>query len=416
MVPAILEYHRKCRMVKSIPGWPTHWLLGNIPQFFPTEKQYFKWIDYIAAGRHKVTVMWVGPTIISISLHHPDAVRQVLKVPKSDYVYRPLLPWLGEGLLISKGEKWARNRRLLTPAFHFAILKPYIQVYNRCLETLFQKWTISASNDKSVLLFNTISLLSLDIILRCVFSYSSACQEVKTKHPYIRAVYELCDLVFLRLTNPLYQYDWIYSLTPSGRRMKALCSLVHKHSEEVICERRKALGISNGSEGSIECKKIFEAVAKQGRYLDFLDILLSSEDEEGNGLTDIEIRDEVDTFMFEGHDTTASGISWTLYCLAKFPEHQQKVREEVRRVLAGREWLEYDDLKNLQYTQWCIKEAMRLYPPVDQVYREADQDMEICGYAIPKGAQIGLMFLSLHRHPDIWKNPHDFNPLRFIPM
>ena len=288
-------------------------------------------------------------------------------------------------------------------------------MYNRCLETLFQKWTISASNDNFVLLFNTISLLSLDIILRCVFSYSSTCQEVKTKHPYIRAVYELCDLVFLRLTNPLYQYDWIYSLTPSGRRMKALCSLVHKHSEEVICERRKALGISNGSKGSIERKKIFEAVAKQGRYLDFLDILLSSEDEEGNGLTDIEIRDEVDTFMFEGHDTTASGISWTLYCLAKFPEHQQKVREEVRRVLAGREWLEYDDLKNLQYTQWCIKEAMRLYPPVDQVYREADQDMEICGCAIPKGAQIGLMFLSLHRHPDIWKNPHDFNPLRFHP-
>ena len=104
MVPAILEYRRKCRMVKSIPGWPTHWLLGNIPQFFPTEKQYFKWIDYIAAGRHKVTVMWVGPTIISISLHHPDAVRQVLKVPKSNYVYPPLLPWLGEGLLISKGE------------------------------------------------------------------------------------------------------------------------------------------------------------------------------------------------------------------------------------------------------------------------------------------------------------------------
>ena len=76
--------------------------------------------------------------------------------------------------------------------------------------------------------------------------------------------------------------------------------------------------------------------------MDFLDILLTAADEDGNGLTDLEIRDEADTFMFEGHDTTTSGISWTLYCLAKYPEHQEKIREEVRNVLMGREWLDYE--------------------------------------------------------------------------
>ena len=411
LIPAILEYRRKCHLVKLIPGWPTHWLLGNLQQCFPTEKLFYKWIDYIEAERHKVTRTCLGPSVIMINVHHPDAVKNS-KAPKSDLFYSALLPMLGEGLLVVKGEKWARNRRLLTPAFHFAILKQYVSVYNNCFETFFQKWMDSARCNQSVLVFDTISLLSLDIILKCAFSYSSKCQDVKNKHPYIRAIYELCDLTFMRFLNPLNYYDWIYSLTRSGRRVKHLCNLVHRHAEEVICKRRKALKLDNTAT-SIERKEVFAAVAKQGRYLDFLDILLSSEDEEGNGLTDIEIRNEVDTFMSGGHHTVTSSIGWTLYCLAKYPEHQEKVREEVRHVLDGRKQLEYDDLKKLQYTQWCIKEAMRLYPPVGDIYREANKDLEVCGYTIPKGAHIAFSTASLHRHPDVWENPHDFDPLRF---
>ena len=129
----------------------------------------------------------------------------------------------------------------------------------------------------------------------------------------------------------------------------------------------------------------------------------------------LEIRDEADTFLFEGHDTTTSGVSWTLYLLAKHPEHQEKVREEVRSVLMGREWLEYDDLKDLQYTQWCIKEAMRLYPPVFQVVREASEDMELDGHIIPKGSLLAVLIRVVHLQPDVWENPNEFDPLRFHP-
>ena len=119
--------------------------------------------------------------------------------------------------------------------------------------------------------------------------------------------------------------------------------------------------------------------------------------------------------MFEGHDTTTSGISWTLYCLAQYPEHQEKVREEVRNVLMGREWLEYDDLKELKYTQWVIKEAMRLYPPVFQIFREPAEDVELNGHLIPKGMHISITIRIIQRHPDIWENPNEFDPLRFHP-
>ena len=413
LLPALAEYRRKCRLAKSFPGWPANWLLGNLLQYRPLEKIAPRFRDLIAAKRYKVTRSWLGPFRLVINIHHPDAVRQVLKTPKSVMVHGIFAPWLGDGLLLSTGKKWARNRRLLTPAFHFNILKPYVSVYHDCVQMLVENWTQKARSGQPVLVFPTMSLLSLDIILRCAFSYDSQCQNVGNKqNPYVSAVQELCQLIFTRVLNPLYLSDWVYSLTPAGRQMKKLCNLVHKHAERVITERRKALKLDD-AEDKIERKEVFAAVAKQGRYLDFLDILLSSEDTEGNGLSDLEIRNEVDTFMFEGHDTTATGMSWTLYCLAKHPEHQQKIREEVNRVLDGRDRVEYEDLKQLQYTLWCIKEALRIYTPVPNIGREADEDIEVCGHTIPKGAEVAISMYSVHHHPDVWENPEEYDPLRF---
>ena len=369
-----------------------------------------KHIQYIRKTRYKVVRVWIGPLRPVVDIHHCEPLRQVLKEPKQPALYRLFDPWLGEGLLLSEGKKWYRNRRLLTPAFHFEILKPYMSVYNSSVEILLAKWSAAASKKEPVKLFETISLMSLDIILQCAFSYKSDCQNVTKGHPYITCIYEIMDLIPKRRLSLLYQIDWIFWLSPDGRRMKEACRIVHEHAENVIRERKKALGLDGSG-----AKITLEVAAKKSKCLDFLDILLTAVDEDGNGLTDLEIRDEVDTFMFEGHDTTTSGMSWTLYCLAKYPEHQEKVREEVRNVLDGREWLEYDDLKELKYTQWCIKEAMRLYPPVFFIGREASEDMELDGYMIPKGSHLNILIYSIHRHPDIWENPDEFDPLRFHP-
>lgn len=409
---ALWSLYRKKKYVRRLPGWPEYCLLGHLPYIKPDEETLLKWTAYIQKERHKVTRVWFGPFYAAVDIQHPEPLRKLLKAPKCRQLYRMLIPWLGEGLLIAEGDKWYRNRRLLTPAFHFEILKPYVSVYNNCLGVLLEKWSETTKRREPIKLFDTISLLSLDIVLRCAFSYESDCQNVRLGHPYIKAVYDLVDLCTKRFLNPFYHIDWIYALTTAGRKTKAACKLVHKHSERVIRERKNALGLSKKA---LKKDIVFERAAKQRRYLDFLDILLTTVDEDGNGLSDLEIRDEVDTFMFEGHDTTTSGISWTLYCLAKYPEQQEKVREEVRNVLMGREWLEYEDLKDLKYTQWVIKEAMRLYPPVFQVYRTTSEDIELDGYLIPKGVQIGIFIYTIHHHPDVWENPEEFDPLRFHP-
>ncbi len=342
---------------------------------------------------------YVGP-IVTVGLVHSKHLGLFLKEPKGN-IYNMLTPWLGEGLLIADGNKWFRNRRLLTPAFHYSILTNYMSIYYSCVAKVIRKWRSAATDGISVKVFQTICAMSLDIILQSAFSFKSECQEEKTRHPYVVACSELVAHVSQRSLNPLYRIDWIYWLTSHGRKMKALCKVVHSHAEGVIAERRAALAKGEEQSGTTQ------------KHYDFLDILLLAKDEDGKGLSDLEIRNEVDTFMFEGHDTTTSGMSWTLYCLAQHPEHQDKIREEVRSVLKGREQLEYDDLKNLNYTMWCIKEAMRLYPPVFNFFRTTSKEIQVGKYLLPAGSMIGIGVFTIHHNSDIWENPMEYNPLRF---
>ena len=402
--------YRKTRAVRNIPGWPTHWFWGNLHQQHRDEATIQRWLDFVAERRCKLAKVLMGPFYPILAVVHCDLVEKVIKLPKSRPLYAYIMPWLGDGLLISEKEKWFRNRRLLTPAFHYKILQGYVPVVNSCLEVFMKKWTSAAKAGTSVCVFKDVSKLSLDIIMQCAFSSKSNCQ-LSDNHPYLKTVSELVFEVGARFHNILHRSDLLYYLSKDGKKFAQNCKIVHDYTESVIRERKKALGI----DGAGLKESVLERASEQRKYLDFLDILLTAQDEDGRGLTDLEIRDEADTFMFEGHDTTTSGMSWTLYCLAQHPEHQDKIREEVRSVLMGREWLEYDDLKELSYTTWCIKESMRLHPPVFEFFRVTTEDIELDGYVIPKDMIILIGPLQIHRHPDTWENPNDFNPLRFHP-
>ncbi|XP_069109522.1 cytochrome P450 4B1-like [Argopecten irradians] len=138
-------------------------------------------------------------------------------------------------------------------------------------------------------------------------------------------------------------------------------------------------------------------------------------DENGNGLTREEIRNEVDTFLFEGHDTTASAISWILYSLATHPEHQTKVQAEIDSVLEGRvsDHLKWEDMPKLQYLTMCIKEGMRLHSPVPFIQRESTREFTIDGKTFPPGTFLSCAIYSVHQNPAVWNNPQEFIPERF---
>ncbi|KXJ16750.1 Cytochrome P450 4c3 [Exaiptasia diaphana] len=153
---------------------------------------------------------------------------------------------------------------------------------------------------------------------------------------------------------------------------------------------------------------------RKRRPLAFLDLLLNAYDD---GEIDKEgVREEVDTFMFEGHDTTAAAMSWAIFMLGHHPEVQQKAQEEVDAFFESRpETLTVESLKDLKYLECVIKEALRLYPSVPFFARELTEDFTIDGVAVPKGTTVGTATFALHTNPKVWPDPYKFDPDRFLP-
>ncbi|MBN3299616.1 CP4F3 hydroxylase, partial [Amia calva] len=354
-----------------------------------------------------------GPFYSIIRLFHPDYIKPILLASasiayKDELFYGFLRPWLGEGLLLSNGQKWARHRRLLTPAFHFDILKIYVDIFNKSTNIMHAKWRrLLAEGTTSFDMFEQISLMTLDSLLKCTFSYDSNCQE----HPsdYIAAIYELSTLVVKREHYLPHHFDWLYWRSEEGRRFRKACNLVHRFTADIV-QRRRALIQEQGSEEQLRPRK--------GKVTDFIDVLLLSKDDDGNGLSVEEIKAEADTFMFEGHDTTASGISWVLYNLAVHPEYQEKCRAEVNALLQAQDnkEIEWNDLSNLPFTTMCIKESLRLHPPVTAVTRRFSEDMKVPeGRVIPQGNICLVSIYGTHHNPKIWPDPEVYNPYRFDP-
>ncbi|XP_038068395.1 cytochrome P450 4A25-like isoform X1 [Patiria miniata] len=410
-------------LIKHWPGLPDHWLYGNLHQN-PMRDPKIR-----AAGSEEGLRVWREMTVkfprgyrwfhgalgMGVVANHPDIMRAVMKGsdPKPFLKFMPsysfLLPWLGYGLLLASGDTWFRNRRLITHAFHFEILKTYMTIYNKATDILLNKMSECAASGESFVVTKNVSLCTLDILLKCACSYESGCQISGDSHPYVTAVNAIILANRDRVFTPYLYPDFIFQRSSVGKIFAKNVEFVHQISAEVIKKRRDKLR---------EKETDPEPAKSKDQPQDFLGILLAARDEDGKGLTDLEIRNEVDTFLFEGHDTTASSLTWMLYAMATNPEHQRKVQEEIDEVMEGRESevIQWEDLGKFNYLILCLKEAMRLYPPVPLIQRiVAEKDIMVHDRLIPKGAMVDLNIYALHHNPEIWPNSMEFIPDRFAP-
>uniref|UniRef100_A0A3P8TAA8 Cytochrome P450, family 4, subfamily F, polypeptide 3 n=1 Tax=Amphiprion percula TaxID=161767 RepID=A0A3P8TAA8_AMPPE len=395
---------------------PTHsWLVGHLGQMQSTEEGLLQVDDLVQKYKHSCC-WFLGPFYHLVRLFHPEYVRPLLMAPgsitvKDELIYDHLRPWLGQSLLISNGEEWSRRRRLLTPAFHFDILKNYVAKFNSSANTMHDKWCrLVAEGQTTLEMFDHITLMTLDSLLKCAFSYNSNCQESTSE--YVSAIVKLSDLIIDRRQNILHHWDWFYWKTEQGKQFKQALSIVHRFTREVVQKRRALINQQRETEAQSNRTKTPQ------RKKDFVDIILLSEDEDGQGLSDEEIQAEASTFMFAGHDTTASAICWTLYNLARHSHYQEKCRQEVMDVTQEQDGheIEWEDLSNLPFTTMCIRESLRLHSPVQAVTRRYTQDMALPeGRTVPQGAICLVSIYGTHHNPAVWTDPHEFNPLRFDP-
>ncbi|XP_044903490.1 cytochrome P450 4F6-like isoform X2 [Felis catus] len=406
-------YDTCCRLRCFLQPPKQSWFWSHLG-LVKSNEEGLRFMESLSHSFRDVHLRWMGHFYPLLRFVHPKFVAPLLQAPatilsRDMFFYKVMRPWMGDGLLLTDGDKWSHHRHLLTPAFHCEILKSYVKIFNKSADIMHAKWKRLVSEGSTRLdMFEHISLMTLDSLQKCVFSFDSNCQESPSE--YIAAILELSALVVKRQRQIFLYPDLLYYLTPDGRRFRRACDLVHNFTDAIIQKRRCSL-LTEGSHDFLKAKA-------KAKTLDFIDVLLLAKDEDGKELSHEDIRAEADTFMFGGHDTTASGLSWVLYNLAKHPEYQERCRQEVQELLRDREpkEIEWDDLALLPFLTMCIKESLRLHPPVTAIFRCCTQDVVLPdGRVIPKGVVCLVDIFRIHHNPSVWPDPEVYNPFRFDP-
>ncbi|XP_020907526.1 taurochenodeoxycholic 6 alpha-hydroxylase isoform X1 [Exaiptasia diaphana] len=337
-----------------------------------------------------------------VVIYDKDLIRQVMISESHKYrrpeIVKDIIPGVGNGLFASSGKVHAKQRKMINPAFSLTNLKTFVPAFVESAEELVELWTRKIQNSSTVDVGDDICHLTLDIIGKTSFGYGFNTvlgkeTEVSTAFNTLLNGAEFGYVVRSRMI-PFYRYLPF----SDNLAIKKSISLVNSTVFKVINERR-----------------MLREQGKAADHKDLLNLLLEMYDEEtGAGFDDEELRAQVFTFMLAGHETTSTSLSWTLYELAKNPEIQDKIRQEIKGVLKEGEELTWTKLDQLEYLGCMIKESLRLHGPASFVGRETNQTVHIGGYEIPKNTFVTVPIDALHLSPDLWENPLDFIPERFM--
>ncbi|XP_045163547.2 cytochrome P450 4V2-like [Mercenaria mercenaria] len=331
--------------------------------------------------------------------------------------YRFMYPWLGTGLLTSTGEKWKSRRKLLTPSFHFKILHDFVGVFNEQAKILLEKMLLQADGKTTVNMLDDITLCALDIICETAMGRSVNAQR-DSNSEYVQAVCKVAEYTILRARSPWLWPEILFSLIGPGKDYKRCLSILHGFTEEVIQERQaeilKKCDFENTRPELLEERENGTTLGCKKR-LAFLDMLLCAT-AGPQKMTYQDIREEVDTFMFEGHDTTATAASWALHFIGADPDVQRKVHDEMDKIFGDSDRdATMDDLKEMKYLECCIKESLRIFPSVALFGRSLTEDTLIGGVNIQKDTTVVIVPIAIHRNKNIYPDPMKFDPDRFLP-
>lgn len=311
-------------------------------------------------------------------VNHPDFVRHVLidnnrNYSKETYSNHMFKTVIGDGLLTSEGEVWRRQRRLMQPAFHHTRLEKLDGLITGEAQCLLERWAEAHAAGEVVDIAKEMATLTLSITTQALFGIDLG--------ETVQSVGQAVDMGADLLERPRHP------------RFQAAIAAVEAAVHRIIAQRRE----HNADTG------------------DLLSMLMQARDEEtGQGMDDVQLRNQVITLLLAGYETTATALTWTWYLLSQEDEAARRMRAELAQKLAGRAPT-YQDVAQLDYTRQVFEESLRLYPPAWVLGRKALGDDEIGGYYIPAGSILAISPYTLHRHPAFWSNPDGFDPERFLP-
>jgi cytochrome P450 len=313
----------------------------------------------------------------------------VANYPKSATYRNNLRPFLGDGLLISEGDFWKRQRRLAQPAFHLRRLKVLASAMAGAAARMSEGWRHGEVMD----VMAAMNAVTMEIVAKTLFG-ADVSGDVGAVAQVMTVLGEETGRV-----RPTAFFDLPEFVTrPRGRQFAEAVATLDAIVNRIVAQRRAEMD---------------KGAAPQD---DLLSMLLEARDEEtGEGMTDRQLRDELVTLFLAGHETTAISLAWTFHLLAQNSAAEAKLHAEVDAVLGERAAPAFEDLERLPYARMVAEEALRLYPPAYVFSRRAAGDDQLGPWRMPKGAHIVISPYALHRRPDYWPDPDAFRPERFAP-
>ena len=376
--------------MKMPPGPKGHWLLGSGPEVSKDPLKFY--VKYqrefgdVVKFRSIFGFSWYLVT-------DPAGIERVLQSNQANYRKAPILTSalslvIGNGLVISEGDFWRRQRRLMQPAFHRQRLAMLAETMRDSAMETARRWeTGFVAGGEPIEVTREMTDLTIKIAAETLFGADVSDDSAR----FGDALQTALGHVNFKMMYPLAVLDYVP--TARNRRFRRAMKTLDEVVRKIIIERRR----TEDDKG------------------DLLSMLMAARDEEtGEAMTDEHLRDEVLTLLIAGHETTASALSWMWLLLAKNTEQFKTLRAELDEVLQGKPPA-LDDLPRLPFARAVFDETQRLYPPAWGIPRLAGEADELCGYQIEKGKMVVVSQYIAHRHPDYWAQPEEFLPARFLP-
>jgi cytochrome P450 len=367
------------------PRVPSPPLVGSLPTLLVRQ------LRFLEAARRKhgpifTLDLGIGNAVV---LAHPRHVQHVFvdqarTYTKAGAVWDSFRATFGNGLTVSEGDFWRRQRRLLQPAFHSQRIAALGENMVTAIDRSLDSWEPAANGGKRFDVADAFTDLTMQVAVRSMFGTAVAAQEVEritTSFGYV-----IDHMLHHAMTAGL--PAWLP--VPWRRRYGSAI----RTTDEIVVEMIRRGRAARDGAGTV------------------LQLLLDAvDDESATGMNDAQVRDEVMSLFFAGYETTAASLAWALYELTQAPQLFERLEAEVDQVLGGRRPAAVD-LPALVFTKNAMLEALRLYPPAYFVTRVAGSDDTIDGHDVAAGQTVAVVIYLIHRDPELWDDPSRFDPDR----
>lgn len=357
------------------------------------ESMFTKYGDmvFIRGGKHNFLL-----------LNNADAIEQVLQTDAKQYkkstAYERFRLIFGNGLLTSEGELWKKQRRMMAGAFTVKNIEKLYPLINEETEKMISHWKESDVVD----LAEEMNGLTLQIISRTMLG------ELRDEEKKILRAAVQDMLKYLQTSRHLWLQLFLLIFPIKDR----IAFSIKIESKLPLKSTRNFFKSINSINHLVH--RLIETRRLQGRNENLLDLLIRMTDsDDGSGMTNGQLRDEVVNVLIAGHETTSNALSWAFHQLLKYPEVMSKVTTEVRTIIQG-ETPTYEEIEKLSYTKAVFQESMRLYPPFWRISRQAQGPTKVQGFDVPEGTDVIAAIYTIQRSPLYWSEPLMFRPERFL--